>query len=159
NQVDVYDGATYQLLRRFPLASMPSHLAFAPESGTVYVTLQGTDRLAAIDLQRMAVGWNQPVGKTPAGGLWLRGRPLVANMGTDHLAEVDPADGRILRRIVTGKGAHNLFLSPDGKVLWVNNRVAGTTVALDAATLQPIRSYAIPGGPDDIAFSADGRLW
>ena len=41
----------------------------------------------------------------------------------------------------------------------MNNRVAGTTVALDAATLAPVRSYSIPGGPDDIAFAPDGKLW
>jgi streptogramin lyase len=72
---------------------------------------------------------------------------------------VDPADGRVTRRIQTAKGAHNLFISPDRKVIWVNNRVAGTTMSLDAATLAPIRSYAIPGGPDDIAFAPDGKLW
>src|SRR6185312_16137631 len=44
NQVDIYDGATLALLKRFPIASMPSHLAYAPDSGTVYVTMQGTDR-------------------------------------------------------------------------------------------------------------------
>ena len=99
------------------------------------------------------------MGKTPAGVLWLNGKVLVADMGTDYLAEVDPADGRVLRHIVTGKGAHKLFLSPDGKTLWVNNRAGGTTESLDAATLTPIRTYKIPGGPDDMAFAPDGRIW
>ena len=159
NQVDVYDGASLKLLKRFPIASMPSHLAYAPDSGTVYVSLQESNRLVAIDLKKLTILWNQPVGRTPAGVLWLHGKVLVADMGTDYLAEVDPADGRVLRHIVTGKGAHNLFLSPDGKTLWVNNRVAGTTESLDAATLTPIRTYKIPGGPDDLAFAPDGRLW
>ncbi len=159
NQVDVYDAADMKLLKRFPIASMPSHLAYSPDSARVYVTLQGTNRLVAIDLQHMAIAWDKPVGKTPAGVLWLNGKLLVADMGTDYLAEVDPADGRVLRHIVTGKGAHNLFLSPDRKILWVNNRVGGTTVALDSATLTPIRSYAIPGGPDDMEFAPDGTIW
>ena len=159
NQVDVYDGTSLQLLKRFAIPAMPSHLAYAPDSSTVYVTLQSTDRLVAIDLNRLAVLWNQPVGRTPAGVLWNHGKLLVADMGTDYVAEVDPADGHVLRRIVTGKGAHNLFLSPDGKTLWVNNRVAGTTQSLDAATLTPIRTYHIPGGPDDMAFAPDGHLW
>ena len=30
---------------------------------------------------------------------------------------------------------------------------------LDAATLAPVRSYRLPGGPDDIAFAPDGKLW
>jgi YVTN family beta-propeller protein len=159
NQVDVYDGASLKLLKRFPVASMPSHLAYAPDSSTVYVSLQETNRLVAIDLKHLAILWDQPVGSTPAGVLWLNGKILVADMGTDYLAEVDPADGHVLRHIVTGKGAHNLFLSPDGKTLWVNNRVAGTTESLHAASLIPIRIYKIPGGPDDMAFAPDGRIW
>ena len=159
NQVDVYDAASMQLLKRFPIASMPSHLAFAPDSSRVFVSLQGTDALAAIDLNRLTILWYQKIGKTPAGVLWHDGKVLVADMGTDYVAVVDPADGHVVNRIHTGKGAHNLFLSPDRKIIWVNNRVAGTTTSLDAATLAPIRSYNIPGGPDDIDFAPDGRLW
>ena len=159
NQIDVYDAAGMQLLKRFPVASMPSHLDYAPDSSRVFVSLQGTDSLVAIDLTRLATVWTAKVGKTPAGVLWHDGKVLVADMGTDYVAIVDPADGRVTERIHTGKGAHNLFLSPDRKIIWVNNRVGGTTTSLDAATLAPIRSYAIPGGPDDIAFAPDGRLW
>ncbi|HME26246.1 MAG TPA: YncE family protein [Acetobacteraceae bacterium] len=159
NQVDVYDAASMQLLKRFPIASMPSHLDYAPDSSRVFVSLQGTDSLVAIDLNRLAILWTAKVGKTPAGVLWHDGKVLVADMGTDYVAVVDPADGRVTGRIHTGKGAHNLFISPDRKIIWVNNRVGGTTTSLDAVTLAPIRSYAIPGGPDDIAFAPDGRLW
>jgi YVTN family beta-propeller protein len=159
NQIDVYDGANFTLVKRFAIRTMPSHLTYSPDSSVVYVTLQGTDRLVAIDLTRLAVLWNSPVGKTPAGVLWNHGKLLVADMGTDYLAEVDPVDGHVLRHIVTGKGAHNLFHSPDGREIWVNNRVAGTTESLDAETLQPIHSYRIPGGPDDMAFAPDGHIW
>jgi DNA-binding beta-propeller fold protein YncE len=159
NQVDVYDAGSMQLVKRFQIASMPSHLAFAPDSGRVFVSLQGTDSLVAIDLNRLAILWTQKIGKTPAGVLWHDGKVLVADMGTDYVAVVDPADGRVVNRIHTGTGAHNLFLSPDRKIIWVNNRVGGTTTSLDAASLSPIRSYKIPGGPDDIDFAPDGRLW
>ncbi len=159
NQVDVYDAAGMQLLKRLQTASMPSHLDYAPDSSRVFVSLQGTDSLVAIDLNKLAILWTAKIGKTPAGVLWHDGRVLVADMGTDYVAVVDPTDGRVTGRIHTGKGAHNLFISPDGKIIWVNNRVGGTTTSLDAATLAPIRSYAIPGGPDDIAFAPDGRLW
>ncbi len=159
NQVDVYDAASMSLAKRFPLSSMPSHVAYSPDSSTAYVTLQGTNRLAAIDLQRQVVRWTSEVGATPAGVIWLNGKVLVANMGSDHFAVVDPADGRVETRVHTGRGAHQLFLSPDGKTLWVNNRVDGTTVALDAKTYALIRSYRVPGGPDCIDFAADGKLW
>ncbi len=159
NQIDVYDAATMKMVKRFPVKSTPSHIAYSPDSGTVFVTLQDSDRLVAIDLRKMEVKWNEPVGKTPAGALWLNGKVLVADMGTDYVAQVDPANGKVLAKIVTGKGAHNLFLSPDRKTLWVNNRAGGTTAAVDPTTLKVLRTYAIPGGPDDIDFAPDGKLW
>ena len=159
NQVDVYDAASMTLAKRFPLSSMPSHVAYSPDSSMAYVTLQGTNRLAAIDLRHQAVSWTAEVGATPAGVLWLNNKLLVANMGSDHFAVVDPVDGRVEQRIRTGRGAHQLFLSPDRKTLWVNNRVDGTTVALDAQTYALIRSYRVPGGPDCIDFAPDGKLW
>ena len=159
NQVDVYDAASMQLAHRFPIASMPSHVAYAPDSSVAYVTLQGTNKLAAFDLKRLALLWAAESGSTPAGVVFHAGKLLCANMGTDFVAVMDPTDGRVERRIRTGRGAHQIFPSPDGRVLWVNNRVDGTTVALDPVTLVPGRSFRIGGGPDCIDFAADGRLW
>ena len=159
NQVDVYDPATMQLVKRFSVDQTPSHLAFSPDSRRVFVSLQGSDKLAAFDLTTMAPLWTEPVGPTPAGVLWLNGKVLVANMGSDYVAVVDPDTGHVMQKLVTGKGAHNLFLSPDRKVLWVNNRAGGTTTSVDAATLKVTRAYNIPGGPDDIDFAPDGSLW
>ena len=159
NQVDVYDAASMTLVKRYPAKSMPSHLAFSPDSQTLYVTLQGTNQLAAYDMRTQALLWSNEVGSTPAGVIWHRGKLLVANMGSDHFAVVDPADGHVERRIRTGRGSHQLFLSPDKKTLWVNNRVDGTTVALDPVTFELRRTYRVPGGPDCIDFAADGKLW
>lgn len=159
DQVDVYDAASMKLIKRFPVVSMPSHLAFSPDSGKVYVSLQGSNRLVAIDLTRLAVIWDVPVGSTPAGVLWNRGHVLVADMGTDYVAEVDPANGRVINRVRTGSGAHQLFASPDGKQIYVNNRAAGTITVLDAGTLATVRTYRVPGGPDDLAFAPDGSIW
>lgn len=159
NQVDVYDATSMQLLHRFPASSMPSHIAYSPDSTMAYVTLQGTNKLVAYNLTTMSVVWTSDIGKTPAGVIWHNNKILVANMGTDSIVVADPVDGHIERTIRTGRGAHQIFPSPDGKILYVNNRVDGTTVALDARTLEPIRSYRIPGGPDCIDFAPDGKLW
>jgi len=158
-QVDIYDPATYKLIKRFPLKSMPSHLAFAPDSSRVFITLQGTDNLAAIDLVKMEVQWVQPVGKTPAGVIWHNGKLLVANMGSDDVVVVNPANGAVERRIKIGRGTHQVFASPDGKMLWVNSRVDGATTALDPKTLNVVRTYKVPSGPDCIDFAPDGKLW
>ena len=43
----------------------------------------------------------------------------------------------------------------------MNNRLDWHSVTvLDAATLRPCCArYKVPGGPDDIAFAPDGKLW
>lgn len=167
NQVDVYavgpsaeDAAGYlKLVKRFPLASMPSHINYAPDSGAVYVSLQGTDSLAAIDLRRMDVLWKAKVGRTPAGVLWHDGKLLVGIMGADYVAVVDPADGHVAEKIHTGNGAHVLFMSHDGKSLYVTDRVGGSIAVLDPASLRVLRYITLPGGPDDMDFAPDGRIW
>ena len=158
-QVDVYDPVSFKLVKRFPLKSMPSHMAFSPDGATVFVTLQGTAKLAAIDLRGLAVRWIAETGPAPAGVLWNKGRLLVANMGGDDVWVLDPATGKTERKFRTGKGAHQLFPSPDGKLIYVNNRIDSTSVVIDATTLAQVRSYKLPGGPDDIEFAPDGKVW
>lgn len=158
-QVDIYDAKTYSLIKRIALKSMPSHIDFTPNSATAFITLQGTGKLAAIDLKAMAVQWVADCGPAPAGVMFHNGRVLVANMGSDYVAVINPANGAVERRLVIGKGVHQLFLSPDRKIIYVNSRIDSTTTALDATTLAPIRVYKVPGGPDDLVFAPDGKIW
>jgi YVTN family beta-propeller protein len=161
DRIDVYDAQTYQLVHRLPAPTMPSHIAFSHDSKTVFVTLQGTSSLISIDLASGNVNWTAPVGRQPAG---IVARPggtlLVGVMGSDYIAEVDPANGSVIRKITTGNGAHNFLATPDGKTLYVSNRVAGTISALNADTLAVEATLQVPGGPDDMALSPDGQeLW
>jgi len=159
NQVDIYDAASLQLVHRVALAAMPSHANFTPDSKTVFISLQRTNRLAAIEIASGRVVWNVDVGATPAGVLFHDGEVLVGLMGDNAIGVVDAADGRIRRRIPTGRGAHNLFLSPDGRFIYATNRVDSTISVLDARTLHVARSFAVSGGPDDLDFAPDGMIW
>ncbi len=159
NQVDLYDAATMRLAHRVKLASMPSHENFSPNSSVVYVSLQGTDSLAAIEVATGRVLWQSVVGPAPAGVLWHDGRLLVGVMGADYVAVVDPANGAVLRRVTTARGAHVLFVPPDQRAIYATNRIDGVVVVLDPATLAELRRFRIPGGPDDMDFAPDGRIW
>ena len=158
-QVDIYDARSYALVKRIALKSMPSHIDFSPDSAAAFVSLQGTGKLAAIDLRGMGVLWTVDCGPAPAGVLVHNGRVLVANMGSDNVAVVNAKTGAVERRVVIGRGVHQLFLSPDRKIIYVNSRVDSTTTALDPVTLAPIRVYKVPGGPDDMVFAPDGKIW
>ncbi len=161
DQIDIYDAATLELRHRLSVPDMPSHIAWSPDSRVTWVTLQGNSRVAAVEAATGRLMWTQPTGKTPAGIVFdARHGLLVANMGEDNVTVQSPQDGRIVARVRTGAGAHNVFPSPDGLFHYVTNRVANTITALDAATLAAVRSFRAPGAPDCLDFSADGRqLW
>lgn len=69
DRVDVYryDGENVSVVKRIPLAKTPSHMTFTSDSKTVFVTLQDSGELAAIDLATQTVKWRMPVGKTQIG--------------------------------------------------------------------------------------------
>jgi len=158
--VDVYHTEDLSLAKRFSPGSMPSHLDFSPDSRWSFNSMQGSGTLVSFDLTTMAIRWKSKVGSTPAGVLWHNGKVLVCVMGSDHVAEVDPVTGDVLRRVKTGVGPHNIFLSPDGSTLYVSNRIGGSLVAMDPTTLAIQRTYPFhAAGPDDIGVAPDGKLW
>ncbi len=159
NHVDVYDAASFALVKRFSPGAMPSHLDFSPDGRWTFCSCQDSGTLFSFDNATLTPRWTVKVGPTPAGVLWLNGKVLVAIMGSDHVVEVDPRSGALGRRVTTDKGAHNLFLTADGGTLYVSNRIGGSLTALDPATLAVRRTYNLPGGPDDIGIAPDGKLW
>ena len=160
-----YDQATngLKLVRRLPLATMPSHMAFSKDSRTVFVTLQVSGELAAIDLPTQTVLWKMPVGKTPA-GLWMTPGDkylLVGMTGEDDVAVIDWPTRTVVKRITTGKGAHNFRSLDDGRHVLVSNRVANTISILDEEALTNVGDITgLLPGPDDMELTADKRyLW
>lgn len=160
DQIDLYDTSDMRLVRRFAMPLKPSHPVYAPDGAMVFATLQGSGEVVAIDTATQELRWRSKVGREPAGIAWAPNGLLVAGiMGSDHVAVINPDDGRLERRIVTGRGAHAVFPGPGG-TLFVTNRVAGTISVLDGDTLAERHRYTTPGGPDCLAFAPDGKtLW
>jgi streptogramin lyase len=173
DHVDVYRrvGLGEQMhlkgLARFDLAKTPSHLVFSSDSRTVYCTLQDSDEVAAIDLQRLVVLWRMPVGKLPAGIAISPDSKLlfVGVMGTDSVAVIDPFGGaaktpRVVQRLRTGEGAHAFRNHGNKRDLWVSNRVANTISRIDMSRLRVEQEIAVPGGPDCMEVNASGKqVW
>jgi YVTN family beta-propeller protein len=165
DRVDVYryDGHGLTLAKHIPLGKTPSHMTFSSDASTVFVTLQDSGELAAIDLPTQTVKWKLPVGNTPA-GLWMTPGDkdlLVGMTGEDDVAVVDWHKPQVVKRIPTGKGAHNFRNLDDGKHVAVTNRVASTISILDYTTLQKVGDIeGLMPGPDDMELSADRKyLW
>jgi len=159
DQIDIYDAVTLTLLQRFRQPDKPSHVAFSPDSRFVYITLQGTGQVAAVDMQTRRTIWLQDVGPEPAGIIWHRGQLLIGLMGSADFVALNPATREVRPAFRVGRGAHNVFPSPDGRLLYATSRVDSRIAEVDAVTLEVRRIFEVPGGPDCIAFDAEGRIY
>jgi DNA-binding beta-propeller fold protein YncE len=166
NRVDIYHydgGHKLQLAKRVPLDTIPSHMAFTADSQTVFVSLQGSDAVAALHLPTQRVLWTMRIGKATA-GVWMTPHDehlLVALTGEDAVIAVDWRRQRIVRRIVTGRAAHNFRSLADHRHVMVSNRLSNTISVLDMQDLRKVEDIrGLRPGPDDMELSADRRwLW
>lgn len=164
NRVDIYDasGEELKLSKRVPVAKSPSHLWFSADSSLVFVTLQDSDEVAAIDLKTQELVWRIKVGKQPAGIVVTPDDQylLVGIMGEDYVQVIDWRKQALVKRIPTGKGAHNFRGLGDKKHIFVTNRVEGSISKIDMTTLSVVDKYIVPGGPDCVEVTADQKqLW
>ena len=162
NRVDIYHAADFTLAKHLTLPKMPSHLIFNGASSLVFVTLQESDEVAAIDLTTQEIKWKLPVGRQPA-GIWMTPDDrylLVAMTGADYVEVIDWRVPVSVKKITTGKGAHNFLAMGDGRRVLLSNRMADTVSIIDQSTLTVLESFPVPGGPDDMELRRDGReLW
>ena len=162
DHVDIYSASDFKLVKRIFIESLPSHLAFDKDSKTVFVTIQQTGRLIAIDLETHTMKWNVAVGADPAGVVMLPDdrRLLVALTGGVGLVVVDPQDGRSIGHLNTGRGAHNFWPQGDGRHYFLTNRLDGTISRIDTREMRVTDQIRVPGGPDCIDITPDGKeLW
>jgi YVTN family beta-propeller protein len=165
DRVDIYaaDGANLKLVKTVKLAKTPSHIAFTADSKIAFITLQDSNELAAIDLDTQTVLWKMPTSKVPA-GLWMTPGDqylLVGITGEDHVQVIDWKNRKEVKRIFTGKGAHNFRPLGDKKHVFVTNRIASTISLINMQTLEKVGDITgLPAGPDDMEITPDGKtLW
>ena len=165
DRVDIYaaDGANLKLSKTVKLAKTPSHIAFTSDSKIAFITLQDSSELAAIDLETQNVLWVIPTGKVPA-GLWMTPGDqylLVGITGEDYVQVIDWKNRKEVKRIYTGKGAHNFRPLGDKKQVFVSNRIASTISLINMQTLEKVGEITgLPSGPDDMEITPDGKtMW
>jgi YVTN family beta-propeller protein len=111
----------------------------------------------AAGLQPGATSMPQDVRLSPDGSTFV-----VADMLRNGVWLLNATTFAIRGFVHTGRGAHGVYPSRDGRSMYVSNRDEGTVSVLDAATLKTRSLWRIPGGgsPDMGGVSADGsQLW
>jgi YVTN family beta-propeller protein len=111
----------------------------------------------AAGLQPGATSMPQDVRLSPDGSTFV-----VADMLRNGVWLLNATTFAVRGFVHTGRGAHGIYPSRDGRSMYVSNRDEGTVSVLDASTLKVRSLWRIPGGgsPDMGGVSADGsRLW
>jgi YVTN family beta-propeller protein len=169
NHVDLYrvsntnspGGFDLTLAKRVPAGKTPSHLMVDSRSTVIYVSLQDSDQLMAIDLATQTPRWTVPVGKMPADVyLTQDDKTLLVGLTGDSVVEaydVSGATPKLIKRIPTGEGAHAFRAWGDKRHVLVSNRVANTISRIDSQALTTVDTYPAPGGPDCMDLSPDQR--
>ena len=165
DRVDIYsaNGADLKLAKTITVGKTPSHIAFTADSKLAFVTMQDSNDLAVIDLVNQTLLWKIPTGPAPA-GLWMTPGDqylLVGITGGDYVQVIDWRNRREVKKIFTGKGAHNFRPQGDRKHVFVTNRIASTISLINMQTLEKVGDITgLPAGPDDMELTPDGKqLW
>ena len=164
DRVDIYDSFDVKLKARLHAPRTPSHMAFDAASEFVFITLQDSSEVMAINLKTLKKEWVMPVGPTPAGIVMSPDNRylLVAIMGEGYVEVIDWKAQKTVKKVPTDTAAHNIHPRGDGRHYFVSNRsVSGGSISLlDTQTMTVVQKYDVPGGPDDMEVRADGKeLW
>ncbi|HEY7547072.1 MAG TPA: YncE family protein, partial [Blastocatellia bacterium] len=91
---------------------------------------------------------------------------VVASNAEHHLALINPANFQVFARVPTGKGPHEIAISPDGRLAYV--AISGTDPAepgntitvIDIKSRSVITTFNLGSytQPHDLRVSRDGRL-
>src|SRR5918999_1193828 len=139
------------------LKAEPHDLAVSSGGRSIWVTLNGTDELAVVDLRRRRVERYASTGQSPhdilfspAGELWV-----TDWSGPVHVFR---ADGKLRASVELGEEAHHLAFTPDGHQAWITDHGVNRVFVVDTRSLRVIASLAVPGAPHHVAVTADGSL-
>jgi DNA-binding beta-propeller fold protein YncE len=139
------------------LEAEPHDLAIVPGANRAWVTLNGSGRLAIVDLRARRVVRYLGTGRRPHDILFAPdGRVWV----TDWAGPVHVFDrgGRLHGRIELARESHHLAFTPDGRQAWITDHGSQRIFVVDARRLRRIAALPIRGAPHHVAITPGGAL-
>ena len=178
NEVRVLNASNFALIKSIAVGRVPRGVSLSPKGDRLFVTNAWDDTLSVIDTKTLEVIHTWPVGAEPSSVIEnLSGKRLfVANRISSDIAVLDAQTGTEEKRLMAGRGASYLALSPDGSRIYVThvypkiiprrtgleNRLTPESeiTVIDAERAVVVDRVPLPAiaGVFHVAFSADGHL-
>jgi YVTN family beta-propeller protein len=177
-EVRVLNASTYAVEKNIAVGRVPRGMAMDAAGDRLYVTNSWDDTLSVIDTRALAVVATWPVGAEPSSVVADRAskRLFVANRISNDVAVLNARTGVEEKRLMAGRGASYLTISPDGNRIYathvypnpprvrgeMDNRTAPESeiTVIDAGSAEVvdrIPQHAV-SGVFHVALSSDGRL-
>jgi YVTN family beta-propeller protein len=176
--VRVLDTGSYEVIGTVAVGRVPRGMALSRAGDRLFVTNSWDDTVSVIDTRTLTVAATWPVGLEPSGVVEdAAGKHVfVANRISSDIAVLDARTGAEEKRLLAGRGASYLTLSPDGARVYathiypnlpplrtgLENRTPPESeiTVIDARSSEvvdriPLHSIA---GVFHLAVSANGRL-
>jgi YVTN family beta-propeller protein len=166
-RLNFLDAASMKLYHSLPVPCKGvDHMDFSAGGKYLIASCEFSGSLIKVDVERqevlgsLALGpgtMPQDVKLSPDGRVFF-----VADMDAGGVHLVDGDHLTSIGFILTGKGAHGLYVSRDSRVLYVSNRGEGSVSVIDFSSRKEVAKWRLSGGgsPDMGGVSADGKvLW
>jgi YVTN family beta-propeller protein len=172
DEVRVVEAASGKLIKAIPVGHVPRAIALSPDAKTLFITNAWSDTVSVIDTTTLQVVRTLPTGFEPSGIIFeSRANVLyVANRLSNDISVIEFKTGQETKRLLAGRGASYLSLSPDGKFIYCThvypnagafrNQPQSEITVIDTSTQtvverKPLHNVA---GAFHLATSGDGKL-
>ncbi len=120
DELRVVDLESGKVAAVVPLGRAPRGITSSPDGTQIYVTNSTDDTVSVVDAATLKVARTLTTGFEPAGIVTDRtGETLyVANRLSSDISVIDVKTGHEKKRLLAGRGASYLALSPDGKFIY-----------------------------------------
>ena len=172
DEVRIVDVPSNRVIGRVPVGRMPRGIAMSPNGRRLYITNAWSDGVSVIDTATLQVVQTLPTGLEPSGVVADAGNATlyVANRLSGDISVIDLKSGQETKRLLAGRGASYLALSPDGKRIYCTHIYpnAGpfrsqpnseiTVIDTERQIVVERKPLHNVAGVFHVALSADGRL-
>lgn len=172
DELRIVDTDIGKVVTSIPLGRSPRGITLSPDNSQIYITNSSDDTVSVVDAATLRVMRTLPTGFEPAGLVTDRtGEMLyVANRLSSDISVIDLKTGQEAKRLLAGRGASYLALSPDGKSVFAthiypNPGAFRTPPNSEITVIDTARRIVVDrkllhnvAGVFHVALSADGRL-
>ena len=172
DEVRVVDSESGKIEHTIAVGHVPRGIALSPDDSRLYVTNAWSDTVSVIDTKALNVIQTLPTGFEPTGVVTDReGETLyVANRLSSDVSVMDLKTGQEVKRLLAGRGASYLALSPDGRSIFCSHiypnpgafrsEPNSEITVIDTAERRVVQRMSLHNvaGVFHIALSSDGKI-